>query len=183
MTRIVPKTSKADIDPAYHHVVDGVMQVFGAVRGPSFSILLHSPALAELALPLVPFIREHSVVPDSLRMAGVLAAVREREAKYVWAAQVGYARRVGIREDLIDLLRAKGDAAGLPEDERDVIDYARQLMRTNRVDQALFDRLNAQFGPQWMVEMTASMNFYAFLAGMTNAFDVPATEGLDKLPT
>jgi hypothetical protein len=33
-----------------------------------------------------------------------------------------------------------------------------------------------------MVEMTASMNFYAFLAGMTNAFDVEATEGLDKLP-
>ncbi len=181
MPRIVSKTGKTDVDPAYHHVVDGVMEVFGAVRGP-FGVLLHSPAMAELLLPLVPFVREKSVVPENLRMAAVLAAVREREAKYVWAAQVGYARRVGIREELIDLLRAKGDSSGLPEDERDVVEYARQLMRTNRCDQALFDKLHGKFGTQWMVEQTASMNFYAFLCGMTNAFDVPATEGLDKLP-
>ena len=181
MPRIALKTGKTDVPPEYHHVVDGVMDVFGAVRGP-FGVLLNSPALAELLLPLVPFVREKMVVPDGLRMAAVLAATRERDAKYVWGAQVGYARGVGVREDLIDLLRAKGDASGLPDDERDVIDYARQLMRTNRVDQALFDRLNDKFGAQWMVEMTASMNFYAFLAGMTNAFDVPATEGLDKLP-
>ena len=181
MPRIPLKTGKTDVPADYHHVVDGVMAVFGAVRGP-FGVLLHSPALAELLLPLVPFVREKSVVPDLLRMAGVLAAVREREAKYVWGAQVGYARRVDVPEALIDLIRTKGDTAGLPEDQRDTIEYARQLMRTNRVDRILFDKMNAKFGAQWMVEMTASMNFYAFLCGMTNAFDVPVTEGLDKLP-
>ena len=181
MPRIPLKTGKTDVPADYHHVVDGVMEVFGAVRGP-FGVLLHSPALAELLLPLVPFVREKSVVADLPRMLAVLAAVREREAKYVWGAQVGYARRVNLPEDLIDLIRAKGDTAGLPEDQRDVIDYARQLMRTNRCDQALFDRLNKKHGGQWMVEMTASMNFYAFLCGMTNAFDVPVTEGLEKLP-
>jgi 4-carboxymuconolactone decarboxylase len=117
-----------------------------------------------------------------LRMAAVLVAAREREAKYVWGAQVGYARGVNVPEDLIDIIRSKGDAANQPEDVREVIDYARQLIRTNRCDKALFDKLNNKFGVQWMVEMTASMNFYAFLAGMTNAFDVEATEGLDKLP-
>lgn len=181
MPRIPLKTGKADVPAAYHHVVDGVMEVFGAVRGP-FGVLLNSPALAELLLPLVPFMRETTIVPPLLRMVPVLAAVREREAKYVWAAQVGFARRVGVREELIDLIRSKGDPSGLPEDERDLVHYARQLMRTNRVDQKLFDKLNNKFGAQWMVEMTACMNFYAFLCGMTNAFDVPATEGLDKLP-
>jgi 4-carboxymuconolactone decarboxylase len=181
MPRIPLKTGKSDVPAAYHHVVDGVMEVFGAVRGP-FGVLLHSPAMAELLLPLVPFVREKSIVPDVLRMAGVLATVRERQAKYVWGAQVGYARCVDVPEGLIDVIRSKGDTAGLPEDQRDVIEYARQLAHTNRVDQALFDRLNNKFGAQWMVEMTASMNFYAFLCGMTNAFDVPVTEGLDILP-
>lgn len=181
MPRIPLKTSKADLPPEHHHLIDGVMAVFGAVRGP-FGVLLHSPALAELLLPLVPFVREKSVVADLPRMLGVLAAVREREAKYVWGAQVGYARRVGVPEDLIGLIRSKGDTSGLPEDQRDAIDYARQLTRTNRCDQALFDRMNGKFGAQWMVEMTASMNFYGFLCGRTNAFDVPVTEGLDRLP-
>ena len=181
MPSIPLKTGKSDVPADYHHVVDGVMEVFGAVRGP-FGVLLHSPALAELLLPLVPFVREKSVVDDLPRMLAVLAAVRERQAKYVWGAQVGYAQRVNVPEDLIDLIRSKGDTAGLPEDQRDAIEYARQLMRTNRVDKALFDRMHDKHGAQWMVEMTASMNFYAFLCGMTNAFDVPATEGLDKIP-
>ena len=179
--RIPLKTGKSDVPAEHHHLVDGVMEVFGAVRGP-FGVMLHSPGMAELLLPMVPFVREKSVVDDLLRMLGVLAMVRERQAKYVWGAQVGYARRVHVPEPLIDLIRSQGDTSGLPDDQRDVIDYARQLARTNRCDQSIFDRLHAAHGTQWMVEMTGSMNFYGFLCGMTNAFDVPVTEGLDRLP-
>ncbi len=181
MARIAPKTGRQDVAPEYRHIVDDVSDVFGSVRGP-FGMMLHSPELAALVLPLVPFLREKSIVPPLLRMVGVLAAVRERKSRYVWAAQVRFGRGIGVREDLIALLRAGGDPAGLPEDESDLIDYARQLMRTNRVDQALFDRLNGRHGPQWMVEMTAAINFYTFLAGIANAFDVPAPEDGDKLP-
>ena len=65
------------------------------------------------------------------------AAVRERESAYPWAAQVNLARRNGIREEVIEVIRAKADPRKLPEEERDVVVYARQLMRGNRVDQAL----------------------------------------------
>jgi 4-carboxymuconolactone decarboxylase len=117
-----------------------------------------------------------------VRSIAVLAAVREREAAYVWAAQVDAARRAGLREAVIDLLRAKGDPAGLPQDERDIVVYARQLMRTNRVDQAVFDALNQRHGAKWLVELTAAANFYAFLSGMVNAFEVPAPSDGDPLP-
>ena len=140
--------------PEYHYVFDQVMEVFGRVRGP-FSMLLHSPKLAERLLPMVPFAREGTIVEPQLRQIAVLAAVREREANYVWAAQVDASRRAGLREEVIDLLRAKGDPAGLPADERDIVVYARQLMRTNRVEQAVFDALRERHGVQWLVELTA----------------------------
>ena len=111
MPRIAPITGKADVAPEYHYVVDQVLEVFGNVRGP-FSVLLHSPKLAERLLKLVTFNREESVVPGALRSLAILAAVREKEAAYVWAAQVGAARRAGVPEATIDLLRAKGDPAG-----------------------------------------------------------------------
>src|SRR5262249_61351132 len=86
--RIAPITGKSDLPAESHAVVDQVLKVFGNVRGP-FSMLLHSPKLAERVLPLVSFFRDDSVVDARLRSVAILAAVREREAAYVWAAQVG----------------------------------------------------------------------------------------------
>lgn len=181
MPKIAPVSGKADVPAEHHHVVDEVVKVFGGVRGP-FSILLHSPKLAERVLPLVTFFREGTVVEPRLRSHAILAAVREREAAYVWAAQVGAARRAGVPEATIDLLRARGDPAGLPEDERDIVTYTRQLMQTNRADQAVLNRLENRHGVQWLVELTAAANYFGFLSGMVNAFDVPAPPDGDKLP-
>ena len=181
MPRIASITGKENVPAAHHHVVDGVQKTFGNVRGP-FSMLLHSPKLAERVLPLVHFFRDESVVDAKLRSVAILAAVREREAAYVWAAQVGAARRNGLGEDVIDLLRAKGDAGTLPAEERDIVTYVRQLMRTNRVDQKAFDALKSRHDEQWMVELTAAANYFAMLSGVVNAFEVPAPPDGDKLP-
>jgi 4-carboxymuconolactone decarboxylase len=181
MPRIAPVTGKADVAPLHHHVVDGVIETFGNVRGP-FSMLLHSPKLADRLLPLVKFFRDESVVEAPLRSIAILTAVREREAAYVWAAQVGAARRNGLREAVIDLIRAKGDPASLPAEERDIVIYVRQLMRTNRVDAAAFEALNKHHGPQWMVELTAAANYFALLSGVVNAFEVAAPADGDRLP-
>ena len=86
--RIPPVTGTSDVAPEHHRVVDAVVEVFGNVRGP-MSVLLHSPVLAERVLSLVTFFRDHSVVEGRLRSLAILTAVRERQAAYVWAAQVG----------------------------------------------------------------------------------------------
>ena len=182
MPRIAPVTGKSDVPAEHHGVVDDVIKVFGNVRGP-FSVMLHSPKLAERVLPLVTFFREGSVVDAKLRSHAILAAVREREAAYVWAAQVGAARRAGVPEPTIDLLRAKGDPSSLPEDECDIVIYTRQLMRTNRVDEAVLNRLKNRHGVPWLVELTAAANYFSFLSGMVNAFEVPAPPDGDKLPS
>src|SRR5919202_1178585 len=92
MPRVTPIAGKADVAPEHQAVVDDVLKVFGAVRGP-FSMMLHSPEMTRRLLPLVPFFRDESIVEGRLRSVGILAAVREREAAYVWAAQVAAARR------------------------------------------------------------------------------------------
>ena len=181
MPRIPPITGKADVPAAHHGVVDQVVQVFGGVRGP-FSMLLHSPPLAERLLPLVTFFRDESSVEGKLRSVAILAAVREREAAYVWSAQTAQARRNGVSEAILDVLRAKGDPAGLPADERDIVLYVRQLMRTNRVDRTAFDALAQRHDPRWLVEMTAAASYFGMLCGVVNAFEVAAPPDGDKLP-
>ena len=181
MPRVTPITGKADVPAAHHGVVDQVVKVFGGVRGP-FSMLLHSPPLAERLLPLVTFFRDESSVEGKLRSVAILAAVREREAAYVWSAQTAQARRNGVSDATIDVLRARGDAAALPADERDIVVYVRQLMRTNKVEQAAFDALARRHDPRWMVEMTAAASYFGMLCGVVNAFEVAPPPDGDKLP-
>ena len=181
MPRVAPITGKSDVSAEHHAVVDAVVNVFGTVRGP-FSMLLHSPKLAERVLPLVTFFRDESIVAPKLRSLAILTAVREREAAYVWAAQVGAARRNGVREEVIDLIRAKGDPGKLSADEREIVTYTRQLMRENRIDQAVFDALAKRKSVQWLVELTAAANYFALLSGIVNAFEVAAPPDGDTLP-
>ena len=181
MPRVAPIIGKSDVPAAHHAVVDAVVNVFGNVRGP-FSMLLHSPKLAERVLTLVTFFRDESIVEPTLRSVAILTAVREREAAYVWAAQVGAARRNGVREEVIDLIRAKGDPGQLSADEREIVTYTRQLMRENRIDQAVFDALAKRKSVQWLVELTAAANYFALLSGIVNAFEVAAPPDGDTLP-
>jgi 4-carboxymuconolactone decarboxylase len=159
-----------------------VLQVFGQIRGP-FSMLLHSPKLAQRMLNLGNFFRSNdSVVAPKDRSLAILVAAREREGAYVWAAQVGAARRAGVREEAIDVIRAKGDPAKLPADERDIVAYAQQLVQKNRIDQTTFDALKRTHDVQWLVELTAAATYYGALSGIVSAFEVPAPPDGDQLP-
>ncbi len=181
MPRITPITAKSELPVEHHAAADAVVKVFGQIRGP-FSMLLHSPKLAAQLIPLVPFIHNECIVEGKLRSVAILAAAREHEAAYVWAAQVAAARRNGVREESIELIRAKGDPGKLPVEEREIVTYARQLVRTNRVDQATFDALKNRYGVQWLVELTAVMGYFALVSGIANAFEVAAPPDGDKLP-
>jgi len=78
MPRIPAIATKDQMQPEHQYVFDQVMDVFGRVRGP-FSMLLHSPKLAERLLPMVPYAREGTIIDPKLRQVAVLAAVRERD--------------------------------------------------------------------------------------------------------
>jgi hypothetical protein len=67
-------------------------------------------------------------------------------------------------------------------EHREIVTYTRELIRTNRVDQAAFDVVLKRHGVQWLVELTAAANYYGLLCGIVNAFEVPAPPDGDKLP-
>jgi 4-carboxymuconolactone decarboxylase len=181
MPRIPAITGKSDVPAQHHDVVDHVLKVFGNVRGP-FSMLLHSPKLADKLLSLGDFYRDDSIVASKDRSLAILVGVRERKAAYVWAAQVNAARRAGVREEAIDVIRKKGDPGKLTPEEREIITYAEQLFGKNRVEQPAFDALLKRHGAQWLIELTANANYYGILCGIVNAFEVPAPPDGDKLP-
>lgn len=179
MPRLTPITTKSALPADQQHVADEVLEVFGHIRGP-FAMLLHSPELARQLLPLVTFVRKNNVIEPNVRFAAILTTARENEARYVWAAQVEQARKNGIREELIDLVRSRADPAKFQREERAAVEYVRQLVNRHRVDDATFAALRDAHDPQWVVELTGIASFFGFVSMVCNAMDVEPPEGLDR---
>ena len=92
------------------------------------------------------------------------------------------ARKAGVREEAIAAVRERRDASGLQSDERAIVSYVRQLLRTNRVEQAVFDVLKDRHGVPWVVELTGIVGHYGLVTGMLNAFEVAPAPEADQLP-
>jgi alkylhydroperoxidase family enzyme len=180
--RIELITEKSQIPESQHHEYDEIVGVLGRVGGPVGNHK-YSPRRAQMVCKTGAHIRLQSSLTMGERETVILALCREKDAAYEWGAHVGTARNNGVSEEAIDVMRNGGDTSGLDADTRDIIEYTRQLLRNNKVDQKLFDDLIARKGTRWVVEITATAGQYSYISCMNNAFGMePPEDGRDKLP-
>ena len=64
----------------------------------------------------------------------------------------------------------------LEPDERDIITYTRQLLRTNRVEQNLVDALIERHSVRWLVELTATIAWENASSKFNRALRVPSQQ-------
>ena len=181
MTRIEPITDRTQLPPERQHEWDAVFAERGRVRGP-FAVMLHSPGLASACLANLRHTHDDSVVSAALHELAILAVAYEDDAPYQWSVHIATARAAGLSDAAIEVARNGADSSLLDDDERDVIELCRQLCRTNRVDQSMFDSLMARHGQHWVVLIVATIGFYRSVAAFNNAFDIDPVEGNDQLP-
>jgi 4-carboxymuconolactone decarboxylase len=179
--RITPITRREQVAEADRPIFDAVAEGRGSVRGP-FTILLQSPELCRRHLAVGTFLRFSSAVPPAARELAIIATAREKDCPYVWAAHAPAARKAGVGEAAVAAVRDRGDLAGLPAGERDVVEYVRQLSRSHAVAQPLFDRLQGAHGVPWLVELTALVGHYGIVSGILNAFEVAPAPDAEQLP-
>lgn len=156
---------------------DAIVDVLGRVGGP-FGVLLHSPGLAEKVCRAGAQVRLGSELTMAERELALLSTAREKDGSYEWATHAPIGRRHGVREEAITAIRENLPVDDLAEDERDIIEYVRELLRTNRVGRSRFDALRERHGVRWLVELTATVGQYQYIAAINNAFEIePAPDG------
>lgn len=179
--RAVLITQREQVAEAERTIFDAVAEGRGNVRGP-FSILMYSPELCMRVIEVSNYLRFGSLVKSNPGELGIIATAREKDCPYVWAAHAPLARKAGVREEAIVAVRDRADLGGLTAEEADGVDYVRQLHRTNRVSQPLFDRLRDRNGVPWLVEYTALIGHYGMVTAQLNAFEVSPAPDADQLP-
>jgi 4-carboxymuconolactone decarboxylase len=182
MPRIELLNDKALVPEEQHAEFDAIVEVLHRVGGP-FAILLRSPGLAEKVMNAGAQVRLGSTLESKERELSILAVAREKDGAYEWASHVGTARNGGLSEETIEAVRHNvSDISGLPDDDRDIVTYVRQLLRTNKVEQGLFDSLKERKGERWLVELTATIGQYQYISAINNAFELQPAPDADQLP-
>ena len=116
MARLTPITSKDQVGAKDHAIVDAIVGSRGALQGP-FTMFLHSPEIAGRVAHLGAFVRFEGTLDMRVRVLAAMTAAREFEAVYVWGAQTGGARRLGVPESTITAIREKLKDRGFTEFE------------------------------------------------------------------
>lgn len=178
--RVPQLRSRDQLDAEGQAMFDAIAEGGRSVRGP-FSLLMHSPPLCKCVIDVSSCLRRQSVLSAPVRELVTLAAAREFDCPYVWASHAPAARRDGVPDATIALVRNSGDTSSLTPDEADVIEFTRQVLRAHRVTQALFDRLRDRHGVPWLVELTALIGHYRIITAVINAVELAPAAGTETL--
>ena len=181
MPRVRLLTEKTDVQDDQHDEIDAIVATLNRVGGP-FGVLLYSPGLAQKVMEAGAHVRLMSTLSQVERELCIIAVSREKDARYEWASHVATGRRQGMREEAIEAVRNRENVSGLEQDEQDIINYVRQLLQTNKVEQSLFDSLVERKGTRWLVELTGTIGQYQYISAINNAFDLQPAEDADQLP-
>jgi 4-carboxymuconolactone decarboxylase len=181
MARLSPITSKDQVAAKDHAIVDAIAQSRGAIQGP-FTMFLHCPELAGRVAHLGAFVRFEGSLDMRVRVLAAMTVAREFEAVYVWGAQTGGARRLGVPDSTITAIR-ENHSRGIPPEDAEIVEFTRQLLRRHRVDEASFTSLQRRFGNDGLIQLTGAIGYYSMLAMTVNACELAAAPGAEVLQT
>ena len=179
MARLPPITSKDQVATEHQAVFESIVASRGAVQGP-FTMFLNSPELAGRLAHLGAYVRFEGSLDMRVRVLAAMTVAREFEAVYVWGAQAGGARRLGVPETTITAIR-ENHSRGIPPEDAEIVEFTRQLLRKHRIDDATAKALLARFGNDEFIQLTGAIGYYSLLCMTVNACELEAAQGAEVL--
>ena len=179
MARLSPITSIDQVPERDRATAQAIVASRGALQGP-FTMFLHSPELAGRVAHLGAYVRFEGSLDMRVRVLAAMTAAREFEAIYVWGAQTGGARRLGVNEATIAAIRDNRSDGMAPEDA-EIVEFTRELLRRHRIAPARFEAMRKRLGDDELIQLTSAIGYYSMLAMTVNACELEAAPGAEVL--
>lgn len=164
------------LDPAAQKVYERIAAKRGKIRGP-YVPLMHHPALAEQVGDLGEYLRFGATLPGDLRELAILITARHVAQPFEWAMHAPVGRKEGLPDDVIELIRARGDLAALPARYVRAARVVQHVLARESVPQPLQDQILQEVGVTGLIELVVLAGYYQTIAAVLFAFDVPLPDG------
>jgi 4-carboxymuconolactone decarboxylase len=134
------------------------------------------PEMAQKLEALRTCIRGEASLPQKLQELVMLTVAREMDCAFIWYAHAAAARQAGVRDDIVDRIRAKQNLTNLDAEEHIVVNFAQELLQQRKVSRATFDAAMTRFGQRGVMTLTNLVACYAVLAYNMNTYELEAPE-------
>ena len=146
----LPLPRREDLDAEGQRIYDRLANPDGGtlrgLKGPG-GIQLHSPELARRSRPVNHYLRYEARLGGRVRELSILVTAREHDSQFEWAAHEPTALAEGIAPEIIEVVRWRGDTAGLAKADAIVIDLAREIFASRYVSPQTFARASQDLAP------------------------------------
>ncbi|MCX7313029.1 MAG: carboxymuconolactone decarboxylase family protein [Hyphomicrobiales bacterium] len=176
----MPPLDPETLSPKQARVYEQIAGRRKTVRGP-FPMWLRNPKLAEHANQFGIALRDHSVIGRRIFELCVLVVCRAGSVQYAWSSHAPQAEIAGISPEIVKAIQENRTPEFAKTDERVAYETATEIMRTNNLSQASYDKALAQFGEQGTVELISTIGYYAMVGIFLKSFDVRPPDGSTPL--
>jgi len=183
---------EADWSPEVREMLLGTQQRVSALEGGStreptqvlaiLRTMAYHPRLMKPFLGFATAIAQQGALSrrDSELLA--LRASWNSRSDFEWGHHVKYAEAAGLSGAEIARIADGPDAPGWSAADRDLLLAADQLHARQQIDDALWQRLDARFAPDQLVELPFVVGQYTMLSMVANMTGVELEPGHDPLP-
>lgn len=178
----LPKREELDDDgkEIFDHFMDPDGGTYVGIKGPG-GIRLHSPKLSKLTQEVNYYLRHESGISKRVRELAILATARELNHQFEWVAHEPAALKVGISQEIVDIIKYRKPVDKLDETDAVVIEFGRQLMGARRVEPETFAAAQRLFGTRMLVDIVSVIGSYAATGALLTAFDIQLHPGKEPL--
>jgi 4-carboxymuconolactone decarboxylase len=179
MSRIAPLTP-ASLDAAQRAVYDDILRTRGGAwfHGP-YDALLQQPALAGPAQELGNVVRFQTSLPSHLTEMAILLVARHWSCEFEWCQHAPLAAQAGLQTQLIEDIRTGRSIASQGDDEQALFRLTMGLLNDHKVSDDDYREATQRFGTVGVVELTALLGYYSFLALTLIAHEISLPGGAE----
>jgi len=175
MSRL-PAAKREDLSTEHQKIWDHIHTARSGGGGP-YSMLMHSPAMAEYFAATEDYFRNQSLLLDADREIMILAAARELDARYAWCRHEIRAQKLGIDSKTIEALRSNAPIDKFTGRERLLVEFTRTLVHDHTLSEGLFARMEAEYGRAKFIEAVGLLGHYMTIGTVIRLFEVAPPEG------
>ena len=179
-------TLDADGQRGYDAIVNPESRYASGPRGP-VTAWMYSPLMAEHIFPASTYLRYGTAKDQRLTELAILSTAREVRNQYEWTSHEPLAQRAGLEQEIIDLLRRRGDletatdVPGFGDVERTIVRFAREVVSEEKVSAETYAEAVEHLGQRGVMDLTGLIGYYSFVNITLKAFDVQLAPGRERL--
>jgi len=158
-------------DPTIQPIVEQITAERGSVIH-LYQMLLHSPSVAQGWLNYLTAIRQQTSLCGALRELIIMRVAILNRAPYEADQHAPIALQEGVSQAQLDALGDWADSDLFDDEQRAVLAYTDAMTTQIQVPKEVFAAIQAQFAPQQIIEITATIGAYNMVSRFLEALQI-----------